>query len=216
MKICRECGTPCADDTVFCYVCGTKFHMNRITFDRGFVSEQFATSPDNMSVVLDSPAILLTDKDISNIYDILPLLEEVVKNGRQILIIANSFDKEIIDTLLVNKLRGALACAAVMAPGLGDRKEQLKDIAILTGGQVISSDAGLELPNATLALCGQAKTVRITKDETLILCGNGNEANIIERISQLKSLRLTLQSDYEKKRIQSRLTNLFGLTDEEI
>lgn len=217
MKICRECGTPCADETVFCYVCGAKFRMNTSTIDRGLVSEYFATNTDNVEAVLVNPAILIIDKDISDIYSVLPLLEESAKNGRQLLIIANSYGEEVINTLVVNKLRGVLACAAIKAPGFGEsRKEMLKDIAILTGGQVISSDAGIELKDTSITLCGQAKIVRVTKEETVITDGNGDEQSIKERISYLKELIPITQSDWDRERIQSRLVNLFGLTKSDV
>lgn len=217
MKICQECGTPCADDTVYCYVCGTKFHMHISKIDRGFVSEYLVTDADNMEAVLKEPVILITDKDINDIYCILPLLEESAKNGRQLLIIANSYGEEVINTLVVNKLRGILACAAVKAPGFGDsRKEILKDIAILTGGQVISSDYGFELKDATISICRQAKTARITKEETIITGGFGEEMSIAERVSQLKKLIPITQSDWDRERIQNRLINLFGISMSEM
>lgn len=216
MKICQECGTPCNDDTVFCYICGSKFHMNNLKIDSGYESEYFATDSNTMTAILDNPAILISDKDITTVYDILPLLEESVNSGCQLVIIAGSFEKDVIATLLTNKLRGILACAAITAPEHGDkRKDILEDIAILSGGQVISSDYGFELKDTTLSLCGKAKTISITKDETVIIGGNGDELNIKQRVSQLKERISPIESD-DGEFIKNRLINLFGLTESEV
>lgn len=213
MKICKVCGTPSSEDTLFCYVCGAKFQMNTLTVNRGYVSEEFITDADNNGATLINPVILITDKDIQDIMDILPLLEETLKNERQILIIANSYSEEVIQTLVMNKQRGTLVSVPIKAPGFGDRrKEMLKDIALLTGGKVVSSDNGLELSNATISLCGQAKMAKITKDDAVIIGGQGDELAIHNRMQDLKEQIPIITSDYDKEKLRERLITLFGCT----
>lgn len=217
MKTCRVCGTPCADETVFCYICGAKFRINNSKINQGFISEYFVTNADSLEAVLDNPVILITDRNVSDINDILPLLEECVNNKRQILIIADSYGETVTNTLLVNKLRGNLACAAVSVSELGGNKRAiLEDVALLTGGIVIASENGLELKNTMIKHCGQAKTVRITKEETIILDGNGNQESIKEEISRLKSNISLSQSEMEKILLRKRLIDLYGLQESEL
>ena len=175
-----------------------------------------ATSPriwytDKMEAVLDDALILITDKKISNIQDILPLLEEVVKGGRKLLIVAEDVEGEALSTIILNKLRGTFTCVCVKAPGFGDRrKEMLQDIAILTGGQVISSDIGMELKDATVAYLGQAHQVKVTKENTVIVDGAGNAAEIKARVAQIEKQISTTTSDYDKEKLQERLAKLSG------
>ena len=210
MKFCRECGTPCEDETVFCRVCGTRFHTYVSEIDAGFTTAYFVTDNDTMEAVLDRPVILIANEVISDIRTILPLLEEVVKNKRQVLIIVDKVEGEVNVTLIVNKLKGVLACAAIETHELGEkRKDILEDIGILTGGYVFSSDSELELQNATLSICGQAKEVRIAEDKTIITGGYGDESKIIDRIYQLREEISAAQSEADKEIIRNRLNNMF-------
>lgn len=214
MKFCRVCGTPCEDETVFCRVCGTKFRIRVSVIGAGLDSEYYITDYDAMEAVLDKPAVFITDEHIPNIRCILPLLEEVVKNKRQLLIIADSFDSEVRTTLLVNKLKNIIAVAAIEARGFGEyKKDILGDIAVLTGGNVFCSDTGLEVENATLSMCGQAKEARITMDETVITGGYTDEFRIEERVSRLREQLADAGSEKDKESIRSRLANLFGVTE---
>ena len=180
-------------------------------FDRGYISAYMATDMDKMEAVLDDPYILITDKKISNIQEILPLLEQVVQSGARLLIIAEDIEGEALTTLIVNKLRGTFNVAAVKAPGYGDRrKAMLEDIAILTGGQVISSELGLELKDAELEQLGRAKSVKVQKENTVIVDGVGDKAAIDARISQIKSQIEETTSDFDKEKLQERLAKLAG------
>ena len=180
-------------------------------FDRGYISAYMATDMDKMEATLDEPLILITDKKIANIQEILPLLEQVVQSGKKLLIIAEDVEGEALTTLIVNKLRGTFNVVAVKAPGYGDRrKEMLKDIAILTGGQVISSEVGLELKDATLDMLGRAKSVKVQKENTVIVDGLGNAEDIQERIAQIKSLIAETKSEFDKEKLQERLAKLAG------
>ena len=180
-------------------------------FDRGYVSAYMCSDMDKMEANLDDPYILITDKKISNIQDILPLLEQVVKMGAKLLIIAEDVEGEALTTLIVNKLRGTFNVVAVKAPGYGDRrKEMLQDIAILTGGQVISSDLGLELKDVTVEQLGRCKSVKATKDKTTIVDGEGEKKDIEDRIAQIKQQISTTTSDFDKEKLQERLAKLAG------
>ena len=180
-------------------------------FDRGYVSAYMCSDMDKMEANLDDPYILITDKKISNIQDILPLLEQVVKMGAKLLIIAEDVEGEALTTLIVNKLRGTCNVVAVKAPGYGDRrKEMLQDIAILTGGQVISSDLGLELKDVTVEQLGRCKSVKVTKDKTTIVDGEGEKKDIEDRIAQIKQQISTTTSDFDKEKLQERLAKLAG------
>ena len=180
-------------------------------FDRGYLSPYFVTDADKMIADLESPYILLFDKKISNLQEILPILEPVAQSGKPLLIIAEDVDGQALATLVVNKLRGGLKIAAVKAPGFGDRrKAMLEDIAILTGGTVISEERGFSLENATLDLLGTAETVTIDKDNTTIVNGNGNADAIKARVSQIKTQIETTTSDYDKEKLQERLAKLAG------
>ena len=180
-------------------------------FDRGYVSAYMCTDMDKMEATLDDPYILITDKKISNIQDILPLLENIVKMGAKLLIIAEDVEGAALTTLIVNKLRGTFNVVAVKAPGYGDRrKEMLKDIAILTGGQVISSEIGLELKDTTMEQLGRAKSVKVTKDKTTIVDGEGNKSDIDDRISQIKAQIADTTSDFDREKLQERLAKLAG------
>ncbi len=180
-------------------------------FDRGYISAYMATDMDKMEAVLEDPYILITDKKISNIQEILPLLEQVVKTGAKLLIIAEDVEGEALTTLIVNKLRGTFNVAAVKAPGYGDRrKAMLEDIAILTGGQVISSELGLELKDAELEQLGRAKSVKVQKENTVIVDGVGDKAAIDARISQIKSQIEETTSEFDKEKLQERLAKLAG------
>ena len=157
-------------------------------FDRGYISAYMATDMDKMEAVLDNPYILITDKKISNIQEILPLLEQIVQSGAKLLIIAEDVEGEALTTLIVNKLRGTFNVVAVKAPGYGDRrKEMLQDIAILTGGQVICSELGLELKETTMDMLGRAKSVKVQKENTIIVDGEGDKAAIAARVAQIKN-----------------------------
>jgi chaperonin GroEL len=180
-------------------------------FDRGYISAYMATDMDKMEAVLDDPFILITDKKISSINDILPLLEQIVKTGSKLLIIAEDVDGEALTTLIVNKLRGTFNVVAVKAPGYGDRrKAMLEDIAILTGGKVISSDLGLELKDTTMEDLGRAKSIKVEKEKTTIVDGEGDKKEIQARISQIKKQIEDTTSDFDKEKLQERLAKLAG------
>lgn len=180
-------------------------------FDRGYISAYMCSDMDKMEANLDDPYILITDKKISNIQDILPLLEQVVKMGAKLLIIAEDVEGEALTTLIVNKLRGTFNVVAVKAPGYGDRrKEMLQDIAILTGGQVISADLGLELKDATIEQLGRAKSVKVSKEKTTIVDGEGEKADIDSRVAEIKKQIETTTSDFDREKLQERLAKLAG------
>ena len=180
-------------------------------FDRGYISAYMATDMDKMEAVLDNPYILITDKKISNIQEILPILEQIVQSGSKLLIIAEDVEGEALTTLIVNKLRGTFNVVAVKAPGYGDRrKEMLKDIAILTGGQVISEELGLELKDTTMDMLGRAKSVKVQKENTDIVDGEGNKADIDARVAQIKAQIEETTSDFDKEKLQERLAKLAG------
>ncbi len=180
-------------------------------FDRGYISAYMATDMDKMEAVLDNPYILITDKKISNIQDILPVLEQIVQSGAKLLIIAEDVEGEALTTLIVNKLRGTFNVVAVKAPGYGDRrKEMLKDIAILTGGQVISEELGLDLKETTMDMLGRAKSVKVQKENTVIVDGEGNKEDIAARISQIRTQIAETTSDFDKEKLQERLAKLAG------
>ena len=180
-------------------------------FDRGYISAYMATDMDKMEAVLDDPYILITDKKISNIQDLLPVLEQIVKSGAKLLIIAEDIEGEALTTLIVNKLRGTFSVAAVKAPGYGDRrKEMLQDIAILTNGTVISDELGLELKDVTMEQLGRAKSVKVQKENTVIVDGEGNKADIDARIAQIKHQITETTSEFDKEKLQERLAKLAG------
>ncbi len=180
-------------------------------FDRGYISAYMCTDMDKMEAVLDEPYILITDKKISNIQEILSLLEQIVQSGSKLLIIAEDIEGEALTTLIVNKLRGTFDVVAVKAPGYGDRrKEMLKDIAILTGGQVISEEVGLELKDATMAQLGRAKSVKVKKENTVIVDGEGNKEEIQARIGQIRAQLEETTSEFDKEKLQERLAKLAG------
>ncbi|MBO1264649.1 chaperonin GroEL [Proteiniclasticum sp. SCR006] len=180
-------------------------------FDRGYVSAYMATNTEKMEAVLDDPYILITDKKISTIQEILPILEQIVQTGKKLLLIADDIESEAVATLVVNKLRGTFTCVAVKAPGFGDRrKEMLQDIAILTGGQVISEELGRELKDATLDMLGNADTVRVNKDETVIISGRGQKEDIENRVNVLKSQIEETTSEFDKEKLMERLAKLAG------
>ena len=180
-------------------------------FDRGFVSAYMVTDVDKMEAVLNDPFILITDKKISNIQEILPLLEQLVKTGKKLLIIAEDVEGEALSTLVVNKLRGTFDVVAVKAPGFGDRRKlMLEDIAILTGGTVISSEVGYELKEADLSMLGRASSIKVTKDSTTIVDGAGEKANIENRINQIKHLAEETTSDFDREKLMERLAKLSG------
>lgn len=180
-------------------------------FDRGYISAYMVTDSERMEAVLDEPYILLTDKKISLIKDLLPILEKIIQRGKPLLIIAEDMEGEALATLIVNKLRGVLNVVAVKAPGFGDRrKEMLNDIAIVTGGQVISEDVGMTLENANLNQLGQARQVKVTKDETTIVDGRGDVSGIRNRINQIKAQIEETTSDYDREKLQERLAKLSG------
>jgi chaperonin GroEL len=180
-------------------------------FDRGYLSPYFVTNPEKMNVELENPYILLYDKKVSSLKELLPVLEPVAQSGKPLLIIAEDVDGEALSTLVVNKLRGALKIAAVKAPGFGDRrKAMLEDIAILTGGTVISEESGYTLENATLEMLGTAEKITIDKDNTTIVNGAGNADLIKNRVNQIKSQMETTTSDYDKEKLQERLAKLDG------
>ena len=180
-------------------------------FDRGYLSPYMVTDPDKMEAVIDDALILITDKKISNIQEILPLLEQIVKAGRKLLIIAEDVEGEALATIVLNKLRGTFTCICVKAPGFGDRrKEMLQDIAVLTGGQVISSDVGMELKDASLGMLGQAHQVKVTKENTVIVDGAGDPAEIRARAAQIDRQIEITTSDYDREKLQERLAKLSG------
>ncbi len=180
-------------------------------FDRGYITPYMVTDTDKMEAVIDDAYILITDKKISVIQEILPLLEQIVKTGKKLVIIAEDIEGEALSTLIVNKLRGTFTCVAVKAPGFGDRrKEMLQDIAILTGGQVISSEIGLELSDTQIEQLGRAKQVKITKENTIIVDGAGQKQDIKDRINQIKSQIEATTSDFDREKLQERLAKLSG------
>ena len=180
-------------------------------FDRGYISPYMVTDTEKMEVVYDDPMILITDKKITNIQEVLPLLEQIVQGGKSLVIIAEDIEGEALATILVNKIRGTFRCAGVKAPGFGDRrKEMLQDIAILTGGQVISEELGLELKEAKVEMLGRAKQVKITKENTIIVDGYGDKGAIADRINQIKAQIETTTSEFDKEKLQERLAKLSG------
>ena len=180
-------------------------------FDRGYISAYMATDMDKMEATLDNPYILITDKKISNIQELLPLLEQIVQSGSKLLIIAEDIEGEALTTLIVNKLRGTFSVAAVKAPGYGDRrKEMLQDIAILTGGQVISDELGLDLKEATLEQLGRAKSVKVQKESTVIVDGEGDKESIKARVNQIKGQIEETTSEFDREKLQERLAKLAG------
>jgi len=180
-------------------------------FDRGYISPYFITDAERMECVLEDPYIIITDKKVSSMQEILPLIESIAKSGRAFLLIADEVEGEALATLVVNKLRGVLKCAAVKAPGFGDRrKEMLQDIAILTGGEVISEDKGMKFENVSLDMLGGAKTVKIDKENTTIVNGAGDKKDIDARIKQIKKQIEETDSDYDREKLQERLAKLSG------
>ena len=180
-------------------------------FDRGYASAYMVTDSDKMEAVLDNPMILITDKKISNIQEILPVLEQVVQAGKKMLIIAEDVEGEALATLVLNKLRGTFTCVAVKAPGFGDRrKEMLRDIAVLTGGQVITEELGLELKDTKMDMLGTARQVKVDKDNTTIVEGAGNKADIEARVSSIRKQIEDTTSDYDREKLQERLAKLAG------
>ena len=180
-------------------------------FDRGYLSPYMATDMDKMEAVIDDALILITDKKISNIQDILPLLEQIVQAGKKLLIVAEDVEGEALTTLVLNKLRGTFTCIAVKAPGFGDRrKEMLQDIAILTGGEVISSEIGLELKDASIGQLGRARQVKVNKENTIIVGGAGDSDDIKARVNQIKAAIEITTSDFDREKLQERLAKLAG------
>ncbi|MBO5294057.1 MAG: chaperonin GroEL [Clostridia bacterium] len=180
-------------------------------FDRGYLSPYMATDMDKMETVYDDALVLVTDKKISNIQEILPLLEQIVQSGRKLLIIAEDVEGEALTTLVLNKLRGVFNCVAVKAPGFGDRrKEMLQDIAILTGGQVISSEIGLELKDATVDMLGRARQIKVNKEHTIIVGGAGASEDIKARVAQIRNAIVETTSDFDREKLQERLAKLAG------
>jgi chaperonin GroEL len=179
-------------------------------FDKGYISPYFVTDPERMEAILEDPAILITDKKINLVQDLVPVLEQVARQGKPLLIIAEDIEKEALATLVVNRLRGVLNVAAVKAPGFGDRRKQmLEDIAILTGGQVISEDAGLKLETTKIESLGKARRINITKDSTTIVA-EGNEAGVKARCEQIRRQMDETESSYDKEKLQERLAKLAG------
>ncbi|MBC9785317.1 chaperonin GroEL [Heliobacterium chlorum] len=182
-----------------------------MNFDRGYISPYMITDPDKMEAVLNDPYILITDKKISAIKDILPVLERIVQSGKQLMIISEDIEGEALATLVVNKLRGTFTCVGVKAPGFGDRrKAMLEDIAILTGGRVVSEEVGLKLENATMDMLGRARQVRISKEETIIVDGAGSQDDIKARIAQIRRQYEESTSEFDKEKLQERLAKLAG------
>ena len=180
-------------------------------FDRGYIAPYMVTDSDKMEAILDDALILITDKKISNTQEILPLLEQIVQAGRKLLIIAEDVEGEALTTLVLNKLRGTFTCVAVKAPGFGDRrKDMLQDIAVLTGGTVITSDLGLELKDATLAQLGRAHQVKVEKENTIIVDGAGDPSAVSARVAQIRQLMETTTSDFDREKLQERLAKLAG------
>ena len=180
-------------------------------FDRGYISPYMVTDAEKMEASLEDPYILITDKKISNIQEILPVLEQIVQQGKKLLIIAEDIEGEALATLVVNRLRGTFTCVGVKAPGFGDRrKEMLKDIAILTGAQVISEELGYDIKETTLEMLGRAESVKITKENTTIVDGKGNKNEISERVSQIRTQIEDTTSEFDKEKLQERLAKLSG------
>lgn len=180
-------------------------------FDRGYITPYMVTDTDKMEAVIDDPMILITDKKISNIQEILPLLEQIVQSGKKLVIIAEDVEGEALSTLIVNKLRGTFTCVAVKAPGFGDRrKEMLRDIAILTGGEVITEELGLELKDAAIEHLGRARQIKVTKENTIIVDGAGEKQAITERVAQIKNQISTTTSDFDREKLQERLAKMSG------
>ncbi len=189
----------------------TKEVVEGMMFDRGYITPYMVTDTDKMEAVIDDAYILITDKKISNIQEILPLLEQIVQSGKKLVIIAEDIEGEALSTLIVNKLRGTFTCVAVKAPGFGDRrKEMLRDIAILTGGDVISEELGLELKSTTIEQLGRARQVKVTKENTIIVDGAGKKDEIKARISQIRAAIETTTSDFDREKLQERLAKLSG------
>jgi chaperonin GroEL len=180
-------------------------------FDRGYITPYMVTDTDKMEAVIDDALLLITDKKISNIQEILPLLEQIVKSGKKLVIIAEDVEGEALSTLIVNKLRGTFTCVAVKAPGFGDRrKEMLQDIAILTGGQVVSEEVGIELQDATVDMLGHARQVKITKENTVIVDGAGDPDSIAARVANIRTAIEKTTSDFDREKLQERLAKLAG------
>ena len=180
-------------------------------FDRGYISPYMVTDTDKMEAVIDDAYVLITDKKISNIQEVLPLLEQIVQAGKKLVIIAEDVEGEALSTLIINKLRGTLTCVAVKAPGFGDRrKDMLRDIAILTGGEVITSELGLELKDTTIAQLGRARQIKINKDNTTIVDGAGDPTEIKNRVSQIRAAIETTTSEFDREKLQERLAKLAG------
>ncbi|WP_300350550.1 chaperonin GroEL [Clostridium sp.] len=180
-------------------------------FDRGYVSAYMVTDTEKMEAVLDNPLVLITDKKISNIQDLLPILEQIVQAGRKLLIIADDIEGEAMTTLVVNKLRGTFTCVAVKAPGFGDRrKEMLQDIAILTGGLVVSDELGRDLKEVTLDMLGEAESIKVTRDNTTIVNGRGDSGEIKNRVSQIRTQLEVSTSEFDREKLQERLAKLAG------
>ena len=180
-------------------------------FDRGYISPYMVTDTDKMEAVIDDALILITDKKISNIQELLPLLEQIVQAGKKLVIVAEDIEGEALTTLILNKLRGTFSCVAVKAPGFGDRrKEMLRDIAILTGGEVITSELGLELKDTTIYQLGRARQVKINKDNTIIVGGAGDASDIAARVAQIRAAIETTTSEFDKEKLQERLAKLAG------
>jgi len=180
-------------------------------FDRGYISPYMVTDTEKMEAVLEDPFILLTDRKVSNIHDLLPLLEKIVQKGKQLLLIGEDVEGEALATLVVNKLRGTFTCVAVKAPGFGDRrKAMLEDIAVLTGGQVVSEDLGIEMKNVEVEMLGRARQVRISKEETVIVDGSGSTDDIKKRINQIRTQIEDTTSDFDREKLQERLAKLAG------
>ena len=185
--------------------------VDGMQFDRGYISPYMVTDTDKMEAVIDDAMLLITDKKISTVQDILPLLESVLKAGKKLVIIAEDVEGEALQTILLNKLRGTFTCVCVKAPGFGDRrKDMLQDIAILTGGQVITSDLGLELKDTTMAMLGQARQVKVTKENTIIVDGAGDSEAIKARTSQIKTAIEASTSDFDREKLQERLAKMAG------
>ena len=180
-------------------------------FDRGYISPYMVTDTDKMEAVIDDALVLITDKKISSIQELLPLLEQIVQSGKKLVIIAEDVEGEALSTLLVNRIRGTFTCVAIKAPGFGDRrKEMLRDIAILTGGQVISEEVGLELKSATLDMLGGASQIKVDKEKTIIVGGKGDSAEIAARVAQIKGAIEVTTSDFDREKLQERLAKLAG------
>jgi chaperonin GroEL len=180
-------------------------------FDRGYVTPYMVTDSEKMEAVIDDPLILVTDKKISNVQDILPLLEQVVQSGKKLIIIADEVEGEALATIILNKLRGTFTCVCVKAPAFGDRrKETMVDIAILTGGQVISSDLGMELKDANITMLGRARQVKVNKENTIIVDGGGTPQAITDRVNQIKNQIEITTSDFDREKLQERLARLAG------